>query len=110
MSKMPQSYRLFLQGVPLLQGLFTADELEVAVALQRETTRRASRANDRRVLIYGVFSLGGAILMAILWLAWHLNLWNSRQRANVLLTLGDLWNSVYDNILLVSVLFRSSVV
>jgi hypothetical protein len=41
------------------------NELQAAVALQRKITSERARINNRKALIYGVLSLGGAVALEL---------------------------------------------
>ena len=54
-----------LQTCRFCHAVFTADELQAAVALQHKITSERARMNNRRALVYSVLSLGAVVAVGL---------------------------------------------
>jgi hypothetical protein len=84
---------------PYCRAFLTAEELNAAAQLEKETLHRKLRIYDRKNLIYGVASLAGVALIAAVQLGIHLHLWNSGRRANIVDIAGHLGVAIGNNLL-----------
>jgi len=94
-----------MRDCPHCRAFLTKIEVQSAATRQRETSRKKSRINDRNALIYGIFSLAGLVVVAMIWLAAKLRLWRSQDRADVIEIAGHVWLFVRSNLLVVAVVF-----